>query len=105
MYSLIYILKELDNYKLSELKKKGKSLKINKYYNMKKKILLNSIKKELAAKKIQNFFRIKKGMYSDLCPISLKPVNYPCWMFKSNTRCVYYNLIDLVKFHCSSTRN
>ena len=37
-------------------------------------------------------------MYSDLCPISLKSVNYPCWMFKTNTKCVYYNLVDLVQY-------
>tara|TARA_Y100000996_G_scaffold415033_1_gene407882 strand:- start:863 stop:1627 length:765 start_codon:yes stop_codon:yes gene_type:complete len=98
MYKLTYILKELDNYKLPDLKKKGKNLNINKWYKLRKATLLNTIKQELAAKKIQKNFRNKKGIHSDLCPISLKPVTYPCWMFKTNTKCVYYNLIDLVQY-------
>ena len=85
MYKLNYILKELDDYKLPDLKKKGKSLKINKWYKLRKKVLLDTIKRELASIKIQKAFRIYKGMHSDLCPISLKSVRYPCWMFKTNT--------------------
>lgn len=98
MYKLTYILKELDDYKLPDLQKKGKNLKINKWYKLRKKNLLEVVKNELACRKIQKAFRIYKGMYSDLCPISLKPVNYPCWMFKTNTKCVYYNLVDLVQY-------
>lgn len=98
MYKLNYILKELNDYKLPDLKKKGKSLNINKWYKLRKKVLLETIKQELASKKIQKAFRIYKGMYSDLCPISLKYVSYPCWMFKTNTKCVYYNLVDLVQY-------
>ena len=76
MYKLNYILKELNDYKLPYLKKKGKSLNINKWYKLRKKVLLETIKQELASKKIQKAFRIYKGMYSDLCPISLKYVSY-----------------------------
>ena len=46
MYKLNYILKELDDYKLPDLKKKGKSLKINKWYKLRKKVLLETIKQE-----------------------------------------------------------
>ena len=42
----------MDDYKLPDLKKKGKSLKINKWYKLKKKVLLDTIKQELASKKI-----------------------------------------------------
>ena len=38
MYKLTYILKELDDYKLPDLQKKGKNLKINKWYKLRKKI-------------------------------------------------------------------
>ena len=44
MYKLNYILKQLDDYKLPDLKKKGKSLKINKWYILKKKVLLDTNK-------------------------------------------------------------
>jgi hypothetical protein len=54
MYKLNYILKQLDDYKLPDLKKKGKSLKINKWYRLKKKVLIYNIKQELDSKKIQN---------------------------------------------------
>jgi hypothetical protein len=56
MYSLIYISKELNNYKLDELKKKAKCMGLKRYSNMRKKILLGTIKKELACKKLQKFF-------------------------------------------------
>ena len=82
MYKLTYILKELDNYKLPDLKKKGKNLNINKWYKLRKATLLNTIKQELAAKKIQKNFRNKKGIHSDLCPISLISFSQvpPCFL-------------------------
>ena len=65
--------------------------------------LLDTIKKELACKKIQKVFRIKKGINQDKCPISLKPINYPCWVFKVNkNKFVYYNLKPLVEYLLSS---
>lgn len=103
MYSLIYIFKELDNYNLDKLKEKAKRMKLRRYSVMRKKILLNTIKEELACKKIQKFFRIKKGINQDKCPISLKPINYPCWVFKvNNNKFVYYNLEPLVEYLLSS---
>ena len=103
MYSLIYIFKELNNYKLDELKKKAKCMRLKRYSNMRKKVLLDTIKKELACKKIQKVFRIKKGINQDKCPISLKPINYPCWVFKVNkNKFVYYNLKPLVEYLLSS---
>jgi len=103
MYSLIYIFKELDNYNLDKLKKKAKTMRLKRYSSMRKKILLNTIKEELASKKIQKYFRIKKGINQDKCPISLQPIKYPCWVFKvSNNKFVYYNLKPLVEYLLSS---
>jgi hypothetical protein len=50
-----------------------------------------------ATVKIQRFLR-RKFSADDTCPISLEPVKYPLYGFKTNSKFIYYNLQDLTDY-------
>jgi len=82
---------------ISNLKLVCKILHIKNYSGATKKILEQNISKHLAVLKIQRWFR-KSLSRGEHCPISLEPIRYPCFAFKTEKIFIYYNLKSIKDF-------
>ena len=91
----------LNNLNVTQLKKYNKILGIKGYSKLRKKELLLSIKKYIATKIIQKWYRYCKA-YNDTCILSLEKIRYPCWPYKLENGWFYYNLPNLVDYFISS---
>ena len=95
----------LETFKVQELKRKCKDLKITKYSKNKKDDLICKILKYISCRIIQRWYR-KKIACNDICPISQESISFPCWpkkmSFNKKTTYTYYNLEPLLNYLVSS---
>jgi hypothetical protein len=88
----------LNSNTLVTLKKICKFLHIKNYSILRKNELISIINKYNAMLKIQKWIR-KILSKEKMCPISLEPIKYPCFVFKSHSKVLfYYNLGALREF-------
>jgi hypothetical protein len=82
----------LNNSNVITLKKICRNLHIKKYSALKKSELISLINEHHSILKIQRWTR-KVLCKNEPCPISLEPIRYPCFAFKTkNNVLIYYNL-------------
>lgn len=87
-----------DTLNVQSLKEICKFLSIKNFSKLKKCDLNNIIDKHHAIIKLQRWIR-KKLSSGEMCPISLEPIKFPCFAFKTkNNVLIYYNLDSLKKF-------
>jgi len=85
----------MDN--INTLKQICKFMHITKYSGLKKNEINLLIDKHSSVLKIQRWIR-KILSKNRNCPISLEPIKYPCFAFKSNNVLIYYNLLAIKDF-------
>ncbi len=81
-----------------------KFLRIKKYYSMNKDEIFLMIKKQCSILKIQRWMRNQIfSKKEDRCPISLEPIKYPCFGYKTeNNLFIYYSLKSLRNYLITS---
>ena len=96
---MVLLKEDLKNISVNQLKKKCKIFKVSNYSKLRKYDLFIIINNHLAILKIQRFIR-NKYVGKNICPISMDPVQYPCFAFKpkGSTNFIYYNLICLIDY-------
>jgi hypothetical protein len=90
----IYI---IENFNLKQLRDKCKLYGMKGYSKHNKSALQENIKKFVASKYIQRWYRKMKA-FTSICSISMEPTRYPCWPVKQEKGWIYYNLPDLVDY-------
>ena len=88
---------------VATLKLVCKKLNIKKYNKLRKNELDNTINRYLSILKLQRWIRkiLSRG---ENCPISLEPIKYPCFAFKTNKTLIYYNL-NIIKNYILESGN
>lgn len=97
-----------DKITISDLKKLCRRYHIKGYSSLNREGMVCKINKFFSVLKIQKFIR-SIWIGSDVCPITMEKIVYPCWGFRpkgisvnSRTPFIYYNLEPLVEYLFSS---